>query len=247
MTRTVKDAAYILSAIAGKDPNDNYTLSNPSDSVPDYVAACNYSGLRGARIGIPRNVLGIAADNTSAPILAAFEAAISTIRKAGATIVENANFTAYQQYLDDDNSTIVLQADFINNLAEYLALLTSNPQNVYSLADVRGFTQNYSLEQYSTRDTKIWDEALGLGYNNTDSRFWAAYQSNLYFGGEGGILGALDRQNLSAVILPTSFAAGVPALVGSPVVTVPLGFYPTNTTMVKNRYGNLVTTGPNEP
>ncbi|KAI9702326.1 MAG: hypothetical protein M1836_000805 [Candelina mexicana] len=247
MTRTVKDAAYILSAIAGKDLNDNYTLANPSDIVPNYVAACDYSGLRGARIGIPRNVLGISADNTSAPILAAFEAAISTIREAGATILENANFTAYQQYVNDGNSTIVLEADFINNLAEYLALLTSNPQNVHSLADVRGFTQNYSLEQYSTRDTKIWDDALALGYNNTDPRFWAAYQANLFFGGEGGVLGALDRQNLSAVILPTSFSPGVPALVGTPVVTVPLGFYPSNTTVAKNMYGNLAATAPNVP
>ncbi|KAI9713729.1 MAG: hypothetical protein M1812_006567 [Candelaria pacifica] len=247
MTRTVKDAAYILSAIAGKDSNDNYTLANPNDLVPDYVAACDYSGLRGARIGIPRNVLGISADNTSAPILAAFEAAISTIRKAGATIVENANFTAYQQFVNDGNSTIVLEADFINNLAEYLAVLTSNPQNVHSLADVRGFTQNYSLEQYSTRDTKVWDDALALGYNNTDPRFWAAYQANLFYGGDGGVLGALDRQNLSAVILPTSFSPGVPALVGTPVVTVPLGFYQSNTTVAKNMYGNLVATGPNVP
>ena len=37
------------------------------------------------------------------------------------------------------------------------------------------------------------------------------------------------------------------AIVGAPVVTVPLGFYPANTTVVMNGFGNLVAQGPNIP
>jgi len=40
MTRTVKDAAAILSVIAGKDPKDPYTAAIPFRKIPDYVAAC---------------------------------------------------------------------------------------------------------------------------------------------------------------------------------------------------------------
>jgi len=39
MARTVKDAAYILSATAGKDHYDNYTSAIPFNKIPDYVAA----------------------------------------------------------------------------------------------------------------------------------------------------------------------------------------------------------------
>lgn len=39
----------------------------------------------------------------------------------------------------------------------------------------------------------------------------------------------------------------LPALVGTPVVTVPLGFYPPNQTVVYNDRKTLVETGPNIP
>ena len=61
MARTVKDAAYLLNAIAGFDASDNYTsaIPYPDYSVPDYVSACNFSALHGKRIGIPRNVFDV--------------------------------------------------------------------------------------------------------------------------------------------------------------------------------------------
>lgn len=59
MACTVKDAAYILSVIAGKDPDDNYTSAQPFDVRPDFVKAFRYSGLNNARIDIPgRAMLG---------------------------------------------------------------------------------------------------------------------------------------------------------------------------------------------
>jgi amidase len=43
LARTVKDAAYLLHAIAGKDPYDNYASAIPFKTIPDYVAACRFS------------------------------------------------------------------------------------------------------------------------------------------------------------------------------------------------------------
>lgn len=248
MARTVKDAAYLLQAIAGKDPNDNYTSAIPFDTLPDYVAACNFSGLAGKRIGIPRNI--IYKEKGDAPILAAFETAIKTIRKAGATVIDNLNITPYalDQYFNGNASIIVLEADFVSDLpGEYLSKLVTNPNNVHSLEDVRNFTQHFAPEDYPSRDTGVWDAALALGFNNTDPRFWAAYQINLVTAGVQGILGLIANYSLDALILPTAFAPGLPALVGTPAVTVPMGFYPSNTTVMMNRRGNLVTTAPNIP
>ena len=99
----------------------------------------------------------------------------------------------------------------------------------------------------ATQTTGQWKEALEQGYNNTSPKFWRNYQVDLFLGGEGGILGALKRTNTSAVILPTTISPGIPALVGSPVVSVPMGFYPWNTTIAMNGRGDLVATGPNVP
>lgn len=79
MARTVKDAAYLLAAIAGKDTNDNYTSAIPYDPLPDYVAACNFSALAGKRLGVPRNVIEFFSDNTTGPIVSAFDEALTLI------------------------------------------------------------------------------------------------------------------------------------------------------------------------
>lgn len=250
MARTVSDAAYVLSIISGKDPNDNYTSAQPWDSPPDYTKALNFSSLRGARIGVPRNVLS--SDDVYQPVLDAFEDAISIMKRAGATIVDNANFSAYGEFIADNNETlgkgsIVLDADFVSDLANYFSQLTVNPNNVKSLADVSNFTHSFKLEEYPQRDTFEFDQSLSLGYNNTDPRFWDAYQFTSYLGGEGGVTGALKANNLDALILPTDYAYPIPAYAGLPVVTVPLGFYPSNFTVVKNKNWGVVEVGPNIP
>ncbi|KAI8931802.1 hypothetical protein NX059_011439 [Plenodomus lindquistii] len=251
MARTVKDAAYILQAIAGPDPTDNYTsaipwASNSSAAKPDYVAACTFDALIGARIGVPRNAIG-RRTATSAPILDAFEAALTVLRNAGAIIVENTNYTAYAQYLNSTAEDTVLSGDFGPNLAAYLAQLTYNPNDVVDLADVSNFTQNFPAEEYPSRNTAIFDTALALNFTNTDAEFYNAYQEDLFLGGPGGILGALDTYNLDAVVIPSNVASGISAIIGAPVITVPLGAQPANTTVVTNRRGNLNATAPGIP
>lgn len=248
IARTVKDAAYVLQAIAGKDSNDNYTSAIPFNVLPDYVAACNFSSLRGKRIGIPRNL--ITSEEGDEPILSAFETALGVIKHAGATIVDNTNITDYalDQYLNGNSSLLVVTADFVSDLPKnYLSKLTLNPQKVYNLADVSNFTQKFPAEDYPDRDTALFDLSLSVDFANTSPKFWDLYQNNLAIAGPQGILGLLANYSLDALILPTAYSPGLPALAGLPVVTVPLGFFPYNTTVVKNQRKTLVETGPNIP
>lgn len=183
------------------------------------------------------------------PVLDAFNTAVSEIEAAGAIIVD-ANFTGFEAYQSDSNGTLVLNADFLANLKSYFSELTYNPHNITDLAQLTGFTHAFSAEDYPDRDTAVWDGpdgALTQGWDNTDPRFWQAYQANLYYGAEGGILGALRRTNTSAVLLPTQVSPGIPAIVGSPVITVPMGFYPATWNVTRNRRDTLVTSGPNIP
>lgn len=251
MARTVKDAAYLLQAIAGVDPNDNYTSAIPHDPLPDYLAACDPNALSGARLGVPSNVLEAFAsfDNTSSPETDAFLSTFPIFEQAGATILQNTNFTNLTQWLRSEAEIVVLRADFITNLASYLSKLSTNPNNITSLSTLLNFTQKTSpdLEEYPSRNTATWEDALSQGYGNDDPRFWPYLQENLFLGGEGGLLGALDKYQLDAIILPTSMAAGFAAIVGAPVVTVPMGFYGDDTPVQKDLRGDLVAIGPSVP
>jgi amidase len=247
MARTVKDAAYLLQAIAGRDPYDNYTSAIPFKTLPDYVAACQFDALKGIRLGIPRNL--ITHENGGAVVLAAFEQAIATIRKAGATVIDNTNVTefAYRDYINGTVSGEVLEADFISDLpSHYLSQLTKNPHGIISVATLQNFTRHFPLEDYPDRNTATWAGALKQGFGNTDPRFWPLYQHNIAVGGIQGVLGVIKNNSLDALILPTDFSPDLPARVGSPVVTVPMGFYPANRAVAKSSRG-LVETGPNIP
>lgn len=108
MTRSVTDAAIVLSVIAGPDPNDNFTLVQPLP-VPDFTKALSASALRGKRIGVPRNVF---MDGLDSNVLDAFNAALNTMKGLGATIVDPANLTSADEIASGNNETIVLDIDF---------------------------------------------------------------------------------------------------------------------------------------
>ena len=106
MARSVADAAIVLSAIAGRDPRDNFTLAQPA-KVPDFSKALVPNGLKGVRLGVPRR---FGSDDQN--IMAAFNASIEVIRKLGATVVDPAEFPDAEELLASNNETLVLDTDF---------------------------------------------------------------------------------------------------------------------------------------
>ena len=62
-----------------------------------------------------------------------------------------------------------------------------------------------------------------------------------------GVVGALDRYNLDALVMPTFASFHLPAIAGLPVITVPLGFFPADTSLVMNTKGTMVNVAPNIP
>lgn len=247
MARTVKDAAQILTAIAGPDPNDNYTSAFPFNSTPNYIEACQYDALKGKRIGVPRNYIDLTGESYLAPVIPVFNAALDILRAAGATVVDNITLPGYDVLAQANFPNIVLEADFNTDLAKYFAELTYNPNNLKTVSDLRNFTQGFALEDYPERDTGVWDDAIALGYGNTSPEFWSNYTADLFYAGPLGITGALTNFSLDALVVPTDFAPFLPALIGAPVVTVPLGALPPNTTVQQNGFGNLNASAPNLP
>ena len=83
LTKTVTDAAIMLTAIAGHDARDATSLDVP---VPDYAAAMKHGDdLRGVKVGVPKEYF---IDGMEAGVEAAVRAAIEQLAALGADIVD---------------------------------------------------------------------------------------------------------------------------------------------------------------
>jgi len=109
MTRTVRDAAIMLRAMAGHDPKDSTAVDV---AVPDYEAALGRS-VKGLRIGIPAEYR---IDGTPAEIVDLWDQGIAWLKEAGAEIVEvslpHTKYALPAYY-------IVAPAEASSNLARY--------------------------------------------------------------------------------------------------------------------------------
>jgi aspartyl-tRNA(Asn)/glutamyl-tRNA(Gln) amidotransferase subunit A len=81
LTKTVRDAALIMNAIAGHDPQDSTCLNEP---VPDYTATLGRD-LRGVRLGLPKEYM---IEGIEPQVKSAIDAAIVQLETLGAEIVD---------------------------------------------------------------------------------------------------------------------------------------------------------------
>ncbi len=127
MTKTVEDAATVLSCLAGRDPRDGTT---PDVPVPDYGAALR-GGLKGLRIGLPKEYY-IA--GTDPAVMACVRGAVEACAAAGAEVVEvslpHTEYAIAVYY-------IVATAEASANLARFDGVRyghrTANPESVFGL------------------------------------------------------------------------------------------------------------------
>lgn len=245
MARTVKDAAYVLAAIAGPDPNDNYTSAIPFETIPDYVAACDYDALKGKRIGVPRNMLADA--EPGGTWITAFNESLEVFREAGAEVVDDVYIEGWDWVYNKNAFMDIALPDFARNLGEYFAKLSVNPRDITSLSDLLEFTQGSELEEWPARDTVRFEDGIRLEMQEVTAEWWERYQDYIYHVGELGLTGALRNHSLDALIHLSPFASAIPATLGSPMVSVPLGREPDDTPLQRNRFEDLYSMSPNYP
>jgi len=80
--RTVKDCAFLLSAIAGHDPHDSTSVA--METGTDYLGACGRE-ISGLRVGVPKEYFG---QGVEPEVTAAVRAAIDKYTELGAIIEE---------------------------------------------------------------------------------------------------------------------------------------------------------------
>jgi amidase len=232
MARTVRDAAILLSAIAGVDPRDAATNPARTRAARDYTAGLDKNGLRGARIGVARKRFTGYSPETDK----LFEAALDLMKRQGATIVDPADIATAGQA--DDSELDVLVYEFKADLDAYLGRLSPNVA-VHSLADVIAFNaKNASRElRYFGQEIMLQSQKKGP---LTEKKYLDALAKNHRLMGAQGIDATVAKFKLDAIVAPTQGPAwlidlvnGDPgglgsftspaAVAGYPHVTVPMG------------------------
>lgn len=91
MTRTVTDAALVMDAIVGYDPNDPITAFSVGHVPDTYTGELDANRLRGARIGVVREPQDAGADPSSRDyqlVRAVMDRAIADLERLGATVID---------------------------------------------------------------------------------------------------------------------------------------------------------------
>ena len=227
ITRTVRQAAELLSAIAGSDPADPATRQADAHRV-NFVAALSPRSLRGARLGVMRFASTYQLDP-------AFEAALVVLKAQGATLVE---IKTFDDKAIGGNEGKVLNTELKVGLNAYLA---TTPPSVTSrtLAQVIAFNQGHAMQEMALFGQETFIDAektKGLA----DPAYKMARSKSLAAAGVNGIDKLLAAHKLDALVGPTAgpswkidavngdqFSGGgagsLAAVAGYPHLTVPMG------------------------
>src|SRR5260370_5113193 len=91
MARTVRDLADLLDVMAGYDPEDPLTALGVGKAPQSYTRSLDRNGLKGARIGILRESIGVASEPESEDfkkVEAVFAANGAELKAAGASVID---------------------------------------------------------------------------------------------------------------------------------------------------------------
>lgn len=213
MTRTVKDAAILLNAIAGRDEEDVATHKNVIDY--DYTEFLLENGLQGKRIGIARDKFF---DYLSEEEKTRMEEAIEVLRQNGATILDSISIPSITEKWDYN----VLLHEFKADLNAYLRNVDPS-LGIRTLADVIRFNEA-NAEVALKYGQKIMLESERTSGTLTEADYLLSLEKDQYLSTDQGVDFVLEEHNLDAIVFPNNFGAGIPAKAGYPSITVPAGY-----------------------
>jgi amidase len=227
ITRTVSDAALLLSVMAGPDPRDPATLNTPAPV--DYLKALNKDALRGARIGVAREYF-TGHDEVDRQI----ERAIAQLTLLGAEVIDPIDLPKGNY---DNEELSVLLHEFKYGLPLWLETFAPHAP-VRTLADVIAFNDAHRDREMPYFGQELFTQAQALG--GLDSEVYVKALAACRKGArDEGLDRAFREQRLDAIVAPTGGTAwltdfingdspgasfSTPAAVaGYPHLTVPAG------------------------
>lgn len=231
MTRSVADAALLLTVIAGSDPRDAAT-SDADSKMVDYTRYLDRNGLKGRRIGVVRGQFASPNDLVSAVV----ESQLQVLKDQGATLIDVPEVPNASKYGETELTVLLyeLKADLATYLAEY-----APGAPVKSLADIIAFNEKHREREMPFFAQEHFVNAQAKG--GLDSReYLDALANNRRYSRAEGIDQVLAEHRLDALVAPTGGPAWLTdfikgdaesgsftspaAVAGYPHITVPAGF-----------------------
>jgi amidase len=212
MTRSVADAAALLTAVAGTDARDSAT-ADASKHVTDYVKALRGASLKGIRLGYSASAFSggsTGQDKVFAQVLA-------DLKRLGATLVD----TDVVEYGGNVGLAELglIPNDFKANLNHYLTTEIAAPRSgVRSLSDIIAFNSKHP-------DKVKYGQGLLQASDATPGEANSASAGALGLRTAMGAVidGALAKDSLDAILATGASYANVGASAGYPTVIVPAG------------------------
>lgn len=152
MTRTVRDNAIMLQAIAGFDPRDPGCVEMP---VPDYLANLD-DGIAGARIGVAREYFF---ENCEDDVAARVEEAIAALRGQGAEVFDFADLPDMKAVFAAGNVIIAAELHACYN-AEFQRDPDQFSEAVASFIDIGGFYTGEQVTQAQRLRRHLSEQAI---------------------------------------------------------------------------------------
>jgi amidase len=204
LCRTVKDAAILLGALTGADPEDAATAGSASKSRDDYTQFLDANGMKGARIGVARKYFGF-----SDPVDALMEQSLDVMKKQGAVLIDPADIETFGKF--DDSELVVFLYELKADLNAYLARRGPGAP-VHSLKEIIDFNgRNAEKEMpYFGQDLFLKAEAKGP---LTTPEYIEALEKNHRLARTEGIDALMDKHRLDAIVAPTGGPAWITDLV----------------------------------
>lgn len=194
MCRTVRDAATLLGALTGVDPDDSATAASAGKFYTDYTQFCDPNGLKDARIGVARKYFGF-----NDAVDALMEQSLDVMKKQGAILIDPADLETFGKF--DDSELLVMLYELKADLNAYLARLGPSAP-VRSLKDVIDFN-----ERNRQREMPYFGQDLFLKAENkgalTEKPYLDALDKNHRLARTEGIDATMDKYHLDAMVAPT--------------------------------------------
>lgn len=225
IARTVADAARLLEVMAGYDPNDPSTAWSIGNTAANYASFLKQGGLRGARLGVLRTMLGSGPEHQE--VNAVMAAAFAALRRAGAILVEVDAPALDAAKLIADND--VQKYEFKALINAYLLTIPNAPAKSLSEIIASGKFHKASLGKFL-----LSAEAYQNGMQEPE------YKERLLRNQETrqALIALMAEYRLDALIYPLQKRLVVPvtettqadrngilaAVTGFPAITVPAGF-----------------------
>ena len=229
MARTVRDAAILLSALAGVDQRDSATAESSGRIPADYTRFLDPNGLKGARIGVARKYFGF-----SDAVDSLMNDLIEQIKRAGAAMVDPADLESHGKF--DDTELLVLLYELKTDLNAYLAARPGAPKTLKDLIDFNDRNKDKEMPYFGQ---DLFIKAQGKG-PLTEKGYVTALEANRRLSRKEGIDALMDKFHLDAIMAPTGSPAWITdwvdgdhagggssnaaAVAGYPDITVPAGF-----------------------